>query len=301
MIKKKIMNGDRSFLMIMRKIIYYVRYFLDKLKEDAVSAYAAQAAFFIIMSAFPFIMLILTLVQYLPLTPEMLIDVTETIIPSAFSDYVVSLIEEIYEQSSVTIISITFLSAVWASSKSFLAIIRGCNSIYDIRETRNYVKLRLIASVYTIIFAVVLVVTLTVMVFGNKIVVALMKAFPIPILQEIALLIISFRTTIAFGIMFVFFLILYLVVPNRKGKLLGEIPGAVMTSVGWIGFSYLYSFYIDNFADFDTYGSLTTIVFMMLWLYACMYMFFIGGEINVLLQKVGGIWSLIGNIRRKKE
>ncbi len=286
--------------MIRKKIINYVRYFLDKLKEDAVSAYAAQAAFFIIMSAFPFIMLILTLVQYLPLTAEMLIDVTQTIIPSVFSDYIVSLIEEIYEQSSITIISITFLSAIWAASKSFLAIIRGCNSIYAIRETRNYVKIRLIASVYTIIFAVVIVVTLTVMVFGNKIVVALINAFPIPILKEIALLIISLRTIIAFGIMFVFFLILYLVVPNRKGKFLGEIPGAIMTSVGWIGFSYLYSFYIDNFADFDTYGSLTTIVFMMLWLYACMYMFFIGGEVNVLLQNVGGIRAFIGNIRKKK-
>ena len=299
MIKKKFNHCMKYFFMIWKKSNCYIRYFLDKLEEDAVSAYAAQAAFFIIMSAFPFIMLILTLIQYLPLTKELLVDTTQNMIPPIFSNYVVMLIEEIYEKSSTTIISVTFFSAIWAASKSFLAIIRGCNSIYAIRETRNYIKLRLIASIYTIIFAIVLVVTLTVMVFGNIIVVTLVKAFPIPVLKEMILLIMSLRTVVAFFIMFVFFLILYVFVPNRKGKVLKEIPGAIMTSIGWIGFSYLYSFYIDNFADFGTYGSLTTIVFMMLWLYACMYLFFIGGEVNVLLQKVGGIRTFLNTIKRK--
>ncbi len=284
--------------MIEGKIISYIRYFLEKLKEDAVSAYAAQAAFFIIMSAFPFIMLILTFVQYLPVTTEMLITIAQKAIPSAFSGYVILLIEEIYEQPSVAIISITFIAAIWAASKSFLAIIRGCNAVYGIYETRNYIKLRLIASIYTIIFAVLIVVTLTVMVFGNIIVIALINR--LPMLEEMALLVISLRTAVGFGVMFVFFLVLYLFIPNRKGKIINEIPGAITTTVGWIGFSYLYSFYIDNFADFDTYGSLTTIVFMMLWLYACMYMFFIGGEINVLLQKYGGIGKVFDNMKEKK-
>ena len=260
-----------------------IKAFLEDMKEDAVSAYAAQAAFFIMMSAFPFIMLLLTLIQYLPVTEEVLIIMAESTIPAAFSRYVVSLIEEIYAQPSVAIISVTFVATVWAASKSFLAIIRGCNSVYDIKETRNYVELRLWASLYTVVFAVIIVVTLTVMVFGNTIAIAVEEQFPI--LQEMALLIISLRTAVGFGIMFGFFLLLYVAVPNRKGKIAEEIPGAILTAVGWISFSYLFSFYIDNFANFDTYGSLTAIIFLMLWLYACMYMFFIGGEVNVWIQE----------------
>lgn len=260
-----------------------IKAFLEEMKEDAVSAYAAQAAFFIMMSAFPFIMLLLTLIQYLPVTEEVLIIMAESTIPAAFSRYVVSLIEEIYAQPSVAIISVTFVATVWAASKSFLAIIRGCNSVYDIKETRNYVELRLWASLYTVVFAVIIVVTLTVMVFGNTIAIAVGEQFPI--LQEMALLIISLRTAVGFGIMFGFFLLLYVAVPNRKGKIAEEIPGAILTAVGWISFSYLFSFYIDNFANFDTYGSLTAIIFLMLWLYACMYMFFIGGEVNVWIQE----------------
>lgn len=260
-----------------------IKAFLEDMKEDAVSAYAAQAAFFIMMSAFPFIMLLLTLIQYLPVTEEVLIIMAESTIPAAFSRYVVSLIEEIYAQPSVAIISVTFVATVWAASKSFLAIIRGCNSVYDIKETRNYVELRLWASLYTVVFAVIIVVTLTVMVFGNTIAIAVGEQFPI--LQEMALLIISLRTAVGFGIMFGFFLLLYVAVPNRKGKIAEEIPGAILTAIGWISFSYLFSFYIDNFANFDTYGSLTAIIFLMLWLYACMYMFFIGGEVNVWIQE----------------
>ncbi len=264
-------------------IINEIRSFLDKMKEDAVSAYAAQAAFFIMMSAFPFIMLVLTLIQYLPVTEEVLLVTAQKAIPSAINGYVVSLIKEIYEQPSVAIISVTFVASIWAASKSFLSIITGCNSVYDIKETRNYIRLRLVASLYTIMFAVIIVVTLTVLVFGNTIALALVGEFPV--LEKLAFLVISLRTTVGFGIMFVFFLVLYVAVPNRKGKIIHEIPGAVLTSVGWISFSYIFSFYIDNFADFDTYGSLTAIVFLMLWLYACMYMFFVGGEINVWLQK----------------
>lgn len=272
-----------KFIMTGIVIIKEIKEFLEDTKEDAVSAYAAQAAFFIMMSAFPFIMLLLTLIQYLPVSEEVLIVMAQNTIPEAFNGYVISLIEEIYAKPSVTIISVTFAAAIWTASKSFLAIIRGCNSVYDIKETRNYLRLRLLASLYTIIFAVVLLVTLTVMVFGNTIVAAVGEK--LPILGEMALFVISLRTAVGFGVMLIFFLGLYVAVPNRKGRVTEEIPGAILTSIGWISFSYLFSFYIDHFANFDTYGSLTAIIFLMLWLYACMYMFFVGGEINVWIKK----------------
>ena len=86
-------------------------------------------------------------------------------------------------------------------------------------------------------------------------------------------------------ILILFFLVLYMFVPNRKSKILYELPGAIATSAGWIGFSYLYSFYIDHMSNFtNTYGSLTAVVLLMLWLYACMYMLLLGGELNVYLR-----------------
>lgn len=281
--------------MVIIAVVNYIRYFLNKLKEDAVSAYAAQAAFFVILSFFPFAMLLMTLIQYLPVTEEMLIQMAEEGIPNTINVYVISLIHEIYIQPSTAIISATVIAAIWSASKGFLAIIRGFNSVYGIHESRNYFLIRLIASGYTAIFALVIVVALSVLVFGNKIFIGISDK--IPVLSDLAFLIISLRTAVGFLIMFSFFWMLYIWIPNRRAHIWSEIPGALLTSVGWLGFSYLYSFYIDNFANFDTYGSLTVIVLLMLWLYACMYIVFIGGEVNVVFQN-GDIYQLFLEMKR---
>lgn len=123
--------------------------------------------------------------------------------------------------------------------------------------------------------------------FGNSLYVWIQHR--VPALGEVALLIISIRTIVGLCILILFFLLLYIVIPDRKSSLMEELPGAVLTSLGWMVFSYLYSFYIENMGNYSKmYGSLTAIVLLMLWLYACMYMMFIGGEINVYLQSKRG-------------
>ena len=130
-----------------------------------------------------------------------------------------------------------------------------------------------------------LIVTLGLLAFGNRIALAIEQM--IPALSDLAILMISIRATAAMCILVLFFLCLYIFIPNRKSRLLAELPGAIITSAGWIGFSYLYSFYIDHMSSFgNTYGSLTAIVLLMLWLYACMYMLLVGGEINIIFKKI---------------
>jgi membrane protein len=86
----------------------------------------------------------------------------------------------------------------------------------------------------------------------------------------------------------IFFLAIYVVIPNRKTKISKELPGALVCACGWMGFSYAFSYYIDHYSNYTSmYGSLTTIVLFMLWLYFCMYILFIGAEINVLFQNKG--------------
>lgn len=269
-------------------VIHYIQYFLNKMKEHAVSAYAAQAAFFIILSFFPFAMLLMTLIRYLPVTEEALISLASQALPSHIEDYVISLINEIYAQSPAAIISLTIIAAIWSSSKGVLSVIRGFNSIYGIYETRGYFYLRLMSSFYTIVFAISIAGSLILLVFGNRLMLTLAGFFPF--LSNKPPLIISFRVLILLVLLFVFFLAVYLFVPNRKSSIAAEAPGALLTSVGWASFSSLYSFYIDNFANFNTYGSLTTIVFLMLWLYFCMYILFIGSEVNVLIQEWRHRW-----------
>lgn len=204
--------------------------------------------------------------------------------PNAFNSMIISVINEIYNtSSSSTLISITAITTLWTAGKGFLAIMRGLNTVYDINETRQYLFLRVTSAFYTLIFAIMLIATMVLFVFGNQL--YLWIGQRLPVLSDTALIIISIRTIVGFVTLIVFFLIIYMVIPNRKTKIMNELPGAMFCAAGWMGFSYAFSYYFDNFSDYTSmYGSLTAIVLFMLWMYFCMYILFLGAEFNLLFE-----------------
>ncbi len=276
-----------------------IRAFNRKIRDDFISAFSAQAAFFVIISFFPFIMLLLTLLQYLPITESTLLITLTNIFPTSINSLIVSIVTEIYHKTSGTLISIAAFSALWSASRGFLAIVKGLNSVYGITETRNGIKLRIISSLYTLVFAIMMIVTLIILVFGNRLYVWIESKFSI--LSDLALIIISIRTIAGLLILTLFFLLIYIVIPNRQTKLYKELPGAFLSAAGWMGFSYLYSYYIDNMGNYSNmYGSLTAIVLFMLWFYFCMYIMFIGGEVNIVLSS-GDLIYFIKQANLKKK
>lgn len=271
--------------MFFKKLYQTLRTASRKISDDLVPSFSAQAAFFIIISFFPFVMFLLTLIKFIPLTESELLILIRNILPKGIDTYVVSLLYDIYVQPTSTIISITAITTLWSASRGFIAIVKGLNVIYGIKETRNYIKLRIISAFYTLAFAVIILVSLALLVFGNRIVLIITANFPL--INNYAIAVIGLRTIISLGLYTLFFLLLYVVIPNRKTKFMNELPGAIIAGVGWMSFSFLYSIYIDNFGKFSSmYGSLTAIVLCMLWLYFCMYILFIGAEANVLLGRL---------------
>lgn len=262
--------------------IMLIQLFFRKIRDDYVTAFSAQAALFIIISSFPFIMLLLSIIQFLPVDKGELLNTFNNIFPSSFNSVIISIVTEIFNKASGTIVSITAITALWSAGKGILAIQKGLNSVYGIKETRNYFYLRFTATFYTLVFAIMFIVTIILFVFGNTIYIWIERK--LPFLSNFVFLIISLRTILGLVTLTIFFLMIYVAVPNRKTKASKELPGAIVTAAGWIGFSYIYSYYIDNFSNYQSmYGSLTTIVLFLLWMYFCMYILFIGAELNAVL------------------
>lgn len=258
--------------------------FSKKIADDHIAAFSAQAAFFIIISFFPFIMLLLNIVQYIPIEESTMMKLFTQAFPTAVNSMILSVIAQVYDTTfSSTLISITAITTLWSAGKGFLAIMKGLNEVYEINETRRYFFLRAISAFYTLIFAIMLIATMILFVFGNRLYYWIEKKFPV--LMDTALVIISLRTILGLITLILFFLIIYVVIPNRKGKIMNQLPGAMVCAAGWMGFSYAFSYYIDNFSNYaSTYGSLTAIVLFMLWMYFCMYLLFIGAEVNLLFE-----------------
>ena len=270
---------------ILLSLIRRINQFNRKVGEDDVPAYSGQSALFIIISFFPFIMFLLTLIQFLPFMEADLRDFIEPAFPEVISRLIQSVITELYHNSNGTVLSITALTALWSASRGVLAIVRGLNSVYHIHETRHYLKLRIMATFYTLIFAIILILTLGLLVFGNTIYAWCIGHFPG--MMRYIFMVVNGRTVFTLVMLILFFWALYSLIPNRKTRPLAELPGAVVTACGWMIFSFAYSFYIEHMANFSyMYGSLTAIVLLMLWLYFCMYILFIGAEINTVMQQM---------------
>lgn len=267
-----------------RELIEIIRSFTKKIKYDHVSSFAGHAALFLLMSLFPMIMYFISVFQYISLDAGVIFNYIRQMLPDSLLPMMNQITEEAYNGTTTAIQSFSMLVMLFCASKGVYAVIIGINAVYGIRETRNFVILYAIAIFYVLIFFGIIGLTMVLIVFGNKLYHMLMHF--VPALE-------AFQSMFAVGkyigmliIVLLFFLLLYMNVPNRKSKCRYELAGAFFATVVWLIYSWAFSYYIDNYAHYSvTYGSLATIVIFMLWLYGTMNIVFIGAEINVVLRK----------------
>lgn len=255
-----------------------IRQFLRKYKEDHVSAFASQSAFFLFLSFVPFLLVLLTLIQYLPIEKEKIIESITMLFPKETDPLITATIERLYTKISSSLLSMSIITALWSSSRTILAITRGLNNISGTVETKNYVILRLFSMLYTFLFSICLFLLLLLLVFGNYILQSIIHFFPL--LQQILEQVLPFRFLFFSLFLLFFFCCTYAFIPSQKLPLKKQLPGAIFSTVGWLILSFAFSIYVQHFSSFHIYGSLASIMILMLWLYANMTIFFIGAEIN---------------------
>ena len=267
----------------MREIFKKIKNITDKIAEDHISAYAAQSAFFIMLSLVPILLLLMTLVRFTPITQADIMTAAYELFPKTVSSTIISIVNEVYSQTG-TAISVSLLVALWSAGKGVLAISNGLNTIRGQIETRNYIFLRLRAAIYTVLFLLAIILSLVFLGFGNSI--SMLVNQYVPVFQYVMDFIIETRTIIMILVLIVFSLSIYMFLPNKRRRLRSQFPGAIFTAFGWTLASFIFSVYMDIFKGFSNmYGSLTTIVIIMLWLYFCMYVMLLGGEMNDLLEQ----------------
>lgn len=272
-IGEKIANKNRVF-----KMIYL---FGDQLKQDNVSSYAASCAFFFFMSLIPMVMLVCAVLPFTPLKEEDLINILTSNLPEITSGFLVSLVSEVYAKS-VGVLSVAIVATLWSAGKGVNALIMGLNAIEHIRIKTNGIVMRIFASLYTLVFLASIVIFLVLVVYGNTAVD--MLVYDYPKLADVYAILVNFRMFITILLMTVVFMILYAELPSHRMKIRMQFVGAVFTSVTWTIFSYFFSLYVENYNAFTMYGSMATIIILLFWLYACMYLVFIGANLNKYLR-----------------
>lgn len=262
---------------MLRRLIFIGYDFGKHMGRKNISAFAASTAFFLFLSLIPALMLLCALIPYTPLTRENLMNVATQISPDAVNPLLKSVIVDVYDKS-VGIISVTAIATLWSAGKGMLALIQGLNAINDVEENRNYFLLRMVASMYTVLILIAVLLSLLVNVFG-KTLIGIIEGM-IPQSAYLFNLLVHFRTPFMWVILTLMIALMYTYVPGTKLGFKMQIPGAGFAAVGWSFMTWTFSIYVDEFNGFNTYGNLTTIIILMLWLYAGMYIILVGAYMN---------------------
>lgn len=254
--------------------------FFEKMQDDHISEYAAECAYFTIFSFIPFIIFFLTLIQFTTVDKENIFYWVGQVVPTSMNDTIVNIIEEVYSKSFGTI-SISGILALWSSSQGFYYLSKGLRHIYGTKKTKTNIIVRIEGILYTLIFIISIIAFLLIMLLGQRIHNVFNK---IEALSIITSYILKIRGLLLVIPMFIVFLFIYKFVPKHKLPIKYQIVGAAFSSIAWYIVSWFFSIYINLFDGFsNTYGSLTSIILIMMWVYVCMFIILIGAEINYFI------------------
>ena len=252
------------------------------LSRFRVGLYAAHASFFMILSLFPGLVLILGLLRYAGLGGENLLALIEGFIPDVLLPTVRNIVRLTYQNTTGTVLSLSAAAALWSASRGIYSLVIGLNAIYDVKENRGYFRSRLVSMGYMFAFLIVLLLTLIFHVFGNSLLQLLPGDTPfLRFLDEV----LGLRSVLLLLLQIGLFSAMFMALPNDHCSFQEAFPGAVLSSLGWLTFSRLYSVYVENFSGYaGIYGPVYTMAIGMLWLYFCISIVFYGGVFNRYLK-----------------
>ena len=244
-----------------------------------ITTYAGYAGYFIILSLFPTLVLILGLLRYTALKPVDLMDFLGGFLPSALQGYAWNLISDSYSNTTRTVVSVSALATLWSAGKGIYGLMRGLNRIYGVTEHRGWLRTRMLCAVYMVLFLLVLLLTMALHIFGVTLVQFLQHRGGR--LSWLGTELLGLRYFLLVTLQTLLFAAAFMYLPDRKNRFLESLPGALFGSFGWMSISGLFSVYVARFSGYSSiFGPVYTLALAMLWLYLCVCALFFGGVLN---------------------
>lgn len=244
-----------------------------------ISLYAANACYFLMLSVFPTLLLLLGLLRYTSLEVERLGELLQGVLPEPLLEYAEEVILITYDNTSGAALGLSALTALWSAGRGIHGLQTGLNAVYGVEESRGYIRTRLICAGYTVAFLLVLLLTLALHVFGTGLL-SFLSGRSGPFWRFLAQFI-DFRFFLLLFLQTGIFTAMFMALPDRHNRLPDSLPGALLASSGWLVFSDLFSIYVTHFARLSSvYGSVYAVALSMLWLYCCISIVFYGGVLN---------------------
>ena len=267
----------------LNKIYKWIKSFTDGFADRYLVTFAASGAFFMFLSLFPIATLAVSILPYTNLTEASLLSFLGEVLPKTVMSLLQTVVTYVYDKS-ITTLSISILVILWSSGQAFSELIKGMMVVCDSPVKVSFLRRRLRAVLFTLVFLLSMLLTLSILIFGRKLAGLIIVSFP----QTASLMkhLIRLRFLVMAAYLLLMFLMMYKSIPGLKFRFREVFAGAAFATVAWIAFSALFSVYVTSIGNFTIYGSLATMVITMLWLYYCHYIILIGAYLSSYLRKL---------------
>ena len=256
----------------------------DMIGKKKVAVYAAASDYFLFMSLVPILMLLVSLIRFLPFDQADVLRIFSGAVPESVYRVISPLVGSIY-RSGGGVITVSILLTLFSASGAMRAIMKGLDAVYEVERRENVIVFFARAVVYMLILVLIIVLSLVVMVYGGVISTYLREKLPQGgFFERLFSLTKYMRYLLVLAILTLSFLLLYRWVPAGEHHTAFQWPGAVFCAVAWAVFSWVFSIYISISDKFGAYGYIGTIMVAMMWMYCCFHFLLIGGCINAVIE-----------------
>lgn len=266
-------NEKRTFFSFLIRM--YERY-----KNEQVTSIAGELSYFLLLSLFPLLFVMLQVISFMPINQNELILFLQQYVPGDAMTIIESLVDQILNRPNKGILSFGLIGTLWTASRGSNAVIRSMNRAFHVEESRAVWRKAILSFMIILGIIFVIIFSLLIPIFGQKILDTLYNVFKISIFSSFLDSNIV-RGIVTFIVLYGSFSVAYCIIPNRTIKIWEVLPGALFATAGWLITSLFFSFYVDNVANYSaTYGSIGSVIVLMTWIYLSCTMLILGGILN---------------------
>lgn len=258
--------------------------------DHSVAKNAAALAYYLLFAIFPLMIFFSNLLGMLDLNVFAIIHTLDNFLPKAVVEIAESYLEFVSGNSSRVLMWFSLVFSIWFPMRAVKGLMDDVRRAYDLPSPKHPLRYMIKQLIFTVIFLVVIVLTLILATVGEKFLIYINTVFPksifgvsdyfINLWQYLRFILIAFLVLCVTGV-------LYLASFDEKRPVKTVLPGITVALFSWIILSIGFSFYVENFANYSLiYGTLGTIIILLIWLYMTSLILILGAELNSAFEKV---------------
>lgn len=264
-----------------KDLLIYVMTILNRSKKHETTAYCGQMAYFFVLSVFPMLILIFSIVSKFDLNFNSIYLIFEDVLPENISALIVEFVEQSITVEGTAVLSLSGILTVYSASRAVAALERAINAAHGFETKRNFFISKFYSMLYTVMFIALIVVSIFIPTLGVKAIEWFNAFFHI----EIGLGAIGFIQLLRWLLLPIIYVVvigsIYTFLPHITLPLKHTYKGAGFAIIGSIATNVVFSKIVVKMTDYSIlYGSLSAMIALMVWLYALGTILMFGAEIN---------------------